>query len=137
MANQGMSGGCLCGAVGVRFTTPVKWVAHCHCSQCQRAHGAAFVTWLGVDAQLAQIQDPHGKLSWFASSDAARRGFCSGCGSSLFFSSSRWAGELHIVRACLHGTLDTLPMAHVFYDTHVDWFSVSDDLPKMTAEEVQ
>lgn len=136
MANDKISGSCLCGAVTVAFDTPVKWVAHCHCSQCQRAHGAAFVTWLGVDEQQAQIGDPEGKLIWFASSAPARRGFCGRCGSSLFFTSSRWPGELHIVRACLHQAIETEPMAHVFYDTHVDWFSINDTLPKKTAAEV-
>ena len=38
------SGKCLCGAVRFRMRFPSKWVAHCHCTMCRRAHGAAFVT---------------------------------------------------------------------------------------------
>ncbi|MGE5337814.1 MAG: GFA family protein, partial [Gemmatimonadota bacterium] len=50
-------GSCLCGAVGFEFELPPKWVAHCHCTQCQRAHGAAFVTWVGVDEALWRVDD--------------------------------------------------------------------------------
>jgi hypothetical protein len=41
-------GGCFCGAIRYRVPLPPLWVAHCHCSMCRRAQGAAFVTWLGV-----------------------------------------------------------------------------------------
>lgn len=133
---QHACGACLCGAIHVEIDLPPKWVAHCHCSQCQRAHGAAFVTWLGVNELAARISDPEQQLQWFASSQAARRGFCRRCGSSLFFTSSRWPGELHIVRACFGDPIAQLPMAHVFYDTHVDWFEVRDSLPKKAAPEV-
>lgn len=40
---------CLCGDLKLEATLPSKWVAHCHCSLCRRAHGAAFVTWVGMD----------------------------------------------------------------------------------------
>ena len=41
------TGRCHCG--GVRFVArfPSRFVAHCHCESCRRAHGAAFVTWAG------------------------------------------------------------------------------------------
>ena len=31
--------------------------------------------------------------------------------------------------------LDQAPAAHVFYDTHVAWLAVNDDLPKKPVEE--
>ena len=37
-------GGCLCGDVRFTVDWPSKWIAHCHCSMCRRAHGAAYVT---------------------------------------------------------------------------------------------
>jgi hypothetical protein len=41
-------GACLCGAVQFELQLPATWVAHCHCTMCRRAHGAAFVTWVSV-----------------------------------------------------------------------------------------
>ncbi len=134
MTASGATGSCLCGAVRFEFGLPPKWVAHCHCTQCQRAHGAAFVTWVGVDEARWRVDDPQHALAWYASSAKARRGFCLRCGSSLFFRSSRWPGEVHVARANVATPLAELPRAHAFYETHVDWFAVRDELPKKASD---
>lgn len=127
------SGKCLCGSVAFTVQFPSKWIAHCHCTMCQRAHGAAFVTWVSVDPTQVTLSDRENKLYWYASSPEAERGFCLHCGSSLFFRSSKWPGELHIARANFIESLDREPQAHAYYDTHVDWFIVQDNLPKKPA----
>lgn len=127
------SGKCLCGSVGFRMSFPSKWIAHCHCTMCQRAHGAAFVTWVSVNHAQVVIDDYETQLRWYASSPEAERGFCACCGSSLFFRSSKWPGELHITRANFAEPLDREPQVHGFYDSHVSWFAVNDPLPKKSA----
>jgi len=130
-ANDRVHGACLCGAVSFSLALPTRWVAHCHCTMCQRAHGAAFVTWAGFDAEALQLADgAEPLLQWYRSSPEAERGFCKQCGSSLFFRSSKWPGEVHVARANLDGALDRTPQAHVFYDAHVPWFEVNDGLPR-------
>ena len=132
------TGQCFCGAVRFTLEWPSKWVAHCHCSMCRRAHGAAFVTWVGMDATRVRIEDDAGALRWFSSSPGAERGFCSRCGSSLFFRSERWPGELHIALANLKGDADRAPMAHVFWETHRGWAAVdpNDGLPRKSTADV-
>jgi hypothetical protein len=88
------------------------------------------VTWFGVDADSFRITGGEEELSWYASSEAARRGFCSSCGSTLFFQGDRWAGEMHIALAHMEGPIDREPGGHVFYDSGVDWVHIADDLPK-------
>jgi hypothetical protein len=102
---------------------------------CRRAHGAAFVTWVGVDTHHFTLHDPDGALRWFASSPGAERGFCTRCGSSMLFRSERWPGEMHVVVANLDEGADRAPMAHVFWDTHVEWADVdpNDGLPRKDA----
>ncbi len=112
-------GQCLCGAVRFRFALPSKWVAHCHCTLCQRAHGAGFVTWVGARSEATEILDPDGALRWYSSSPRAERGFCSRCGSPMVFRSQDWPGEFHFARALVTSPLDREPMGHVFYDSHV------------------
>jgi hypothetical protein len=70
------------------------------------------------------------ELQWYHSTEEARRGFCSRCGSTLFFESSRWPDEVHIARAFV-GELDREPAAHVFFDTRVEWVELGDDLKKL------
>ena len=105
------SGACLCKSVEFRAELPSKWVAHCHCTMCQRAHGAAFVTWVGMEEPRVRIEDRDGLLRWYKSSPEAERGFCSRCGSTLFFRSTRWPGELHIVLANFVDEVDRAPQA--------------------------
>jgi hypothetical protein len=100
---------------------------------CRRAHGAAFVTWASSPDGSYNITDPANLLRWYHSSAEAERGFCTRCGSTLFFRSSKWPGEIHIVSANFVDALDRQPQAHVHYDTHVDWFAVNDNLRKKPA----
>jgi hypothetical protein len=123
-------GKCLCGAVSFEATLPSKWVAHCHCTMCRRANGAAFVTWVGVEDSGCTLADPQGLFRRHRSSVEGERGFCSRCGSSFWFRSSRWPGEVHLTLANFDTPVDRAPQAHAFYDTHVDWYAVNDSLPK-------
>jgi hypothetical protein len=105
---------------------------------CQRAHGAAYVTWVGMTVDRVRIDDAQAQLRWYASSPGAERGFCARCGSTLFFRSERWAGELHIARANLDGETDRPPSMHAFWDTHVGWASIdpSDGLQRKDESEL-
>jgi len=127
------SGSCLCGDVQLALALPSKWVAHCHCSLCRRAHGAAFVTWVGMQEGDVSITDPHLSLQWYASSPGAERGFCGRCGSTLFFRSTKWPGELHVARANIDGAVDREPQAHAYWDMHVPWVALdpADRLKRM------
>ena len=122
-----VEGGCLCGAVRFSAKLPSKWCAHCHCSMCQRAHGAGYVTWVGFESDHFSLLNSD-KLIWYESSGGARRGFCSSCGSTMLFESIRWAGETHVARACFDGPIDREPQAHAFYDSHVSWMPVDEAL---------
>lgn len=126
-------GSCLCGAITFEVDLPSKWCAHCHCTMCRRAHGAAYVTWFGVDVGQFRVTAGAGELLRYASSPGASRSFCGRCGSSLFFESVRWPGEIHVVLANLHGELDRAPQAHVFWETHVPWGIPGDELPRKTS----
>lgn len=133
---------CLCGAVQVDICLPTEWIAHCHCRRCQQAHGAAFVTWVGVKETTASIHDGESQLRWYRAApvaglkQAGERGFCGRCGTPMLFRSERWPGELHIAHALFDGPLDRTPQMHAFYDTHVDWVHLQNDLPTRSAQEL-
>jgi hypothetical protein len=122
-------GSCLCGAVNFTLRLPSKWVAHCHCTRCQRAHGAALVTWVGAAADQVSIDDGQAALRWFEGPGGSRRGLCAHCGSSLFFCADRWPGEMHMARANFIDALDREPQLHAYFDTHVSWLAHADALP--------
>ena len=126
-----LPGACLCGAVRFEVVPPTKWCAHCHCSLCRRAHGAAFVTWFGVERSRFVLVAGDEDLRWYRSTPPARRGFCRRCGSTMFFESERWPDEVHIALASMECPIDRAPSAHVFFDSHVGWVEPADELPRL------
>jgi hypothetical protein len=130
-------GSCLCGGVRFYAEFPSKWVAHCHCTYCRRAHGSAFVTWAGFPTEKFHLEQGFESPNWYESSPGAKRGFCGKCGSPMFFQSTRWPGEMHVARALFTDPLDQDPSAHVFFETHVSWLSLNDELPKKVSQTTQ
>ncbi len=125
-----IDGSCYCGKVTFEITPPTKWCGHCHCSICQKIHGSGVVTWVGCHSESVTINDPENKLYWYSSTEGAERGSCSHCGTQLFFRSVKWPGELHVTRASLLSPVDREPTGHSYYDSHVDWLTLGDELPR-------
>jgi hypothetical protein len=126
---QNVRGGCLCGQLKFEYSPPALWCAHCHCTLCQRAHGAPLVTWVGVSAERFRLTREE-TLNWYHSSGDSERGFCAHCGSTLFFRSERWPGQVHIVRSNIADEIDIQPAAHVYWDSLAKWFDFEDELPR-------
>jgi hypothetical protein len=77
------TGSCLCGAVRFEVSGALRAPDACHCSQCRRQSGHF---WASTDVPRDALAI-HGadKLTWYRSSERVQRGFCSVCGSSLFW----------------------------------------------------
>lgn len=131
---QIFNGQCLCGTVGFQVTPPTRWCLHCHCTLCRKAHGAPFVTWFGVGREQLRVTRGEADIRWRDSSHHGRRAFCRRCGSQLFFVSSRWPGQIDIVRALIDGPIDRAPSAHVYVDYKADWWQIDDDLERFPEE---
>lgn len=122
-----MKGSCLCGAVRFEIDPPSLFCAHCHCEWCRKAHGAAFVTWLGAaESRFRLTGEP--PLRWYRSSALSERGFCTQCGTTLFFRSTAAPGEVHVARALVEDPVDREPSSHVFADQAVPWVTLGDEL---------
>ncbi|WP_375570332.1 GFA family protein [Ahrensia marina] len=78
-----LSGGCQCGAVRYRVTGTPETPHLCHCRMCQKASGNYFLPLAWAPGDMLTIS--RGAPSWFHSSDPIRRGFCSTCGTPLFY----------------------------------------------------
>ena len=117
----GATGGCHCGAVRFVARFPSRFVAHCHCESCRRAHGAAFVTWAGFPSSQVEVVAGRDSLATHASSPGVVRSFCSECGTKLFFNAERWPGETHVVLAAFDDPLDRAPSGHAFWNEHASW----------------
>lgn len=82
MAENRLSASCFCGRVRFSFPTSSVGVIACHCHDCQKMHGNYNVM-LGVPTDELTLE-VDATLTWYDSSEKAKRGFCNNCGSRLF-----------------------------------------------------
>ncbi|RLV58531.1 GFA family protein [Parashewanella curva] len=78
-----IKGSCLCGNITYTTNSPLGDGEICHCVQCRKSTGYALAS-TSVPLKSVSIKGDE-FLSWYHSSEKARRGFCSNCGSTLFF----------------------------------------------------
>jgi hypothetical protein len=120
-------GGCLCGAVRFSVTAPLRDVLVCHCIECRRWHGAPSASSACPRERL--LLDESRGLRWIASpaSDAhARRGFCSECGSSLFWDAPD-RDYVAIAAGAIDGATHLSVAGHWFISQKGDWYELPDD----------
>jgi hypothetical protein len=129
-SSQRVSGACLCGGVRFTVTLPTLFCAHCHCTMCQRNHGAGYVTWIGAARDRLTLDAGAELLTRYASSQHGSRSFCSRCGSSLFCENEQHPERVDIPLASMLGPIDRAPQLHVFFDDRAAWTEVSDALPR-------
>ena len=123
------SGRCLCGAVAYEVRGPLSNIHACHCGQCRRQSGH-FVA--SADAKRADfLLTQERGLKWYRSSEWAWRGFCSECGSALFWDNDGDTVGINV------GSLDQptgLALAsHIFVDDKADYYEIDDQLPKFAS----
>ena len=72
--DQLLAGGCMCGAVRYRASGPPLWAVHCHCTDCRRAAGMPFATWVGFRATQISFEDETKRRRYTSSAGVSRRG---------------------------------------------------------------
>ncbi len=129
-----VQGTCLCGDVRFSVRLPTLFCAHCHCTMCQRAHGAGYVTWFAVSVEALSYASGEDLLVRYPSSDHGTRTFCSRCGSTLFCESKNHPDRVDIVLANMQGPIDRAPQMHMYFDNKAKWVVVDDALPRLGGE---
>ena len=94
------SGRCECGGVTFHIDGPLRDVFNCHCGRCRRFTGHHMAA---SQAATADVKfGEQATLRWYSPDPTVEYGFCSTCGSSLFW---RATNEPGFVSVCA-GTLD-------------------------------
>lgn len=124
-----LRGSCLCGSVRYEIRGPLSGALNCHCSQCRKAHGAAFRSRAAVRASDFVWLSGEDLVTYFESSPGNHRGFCKVCGANLI---SRFDDRNDYGLAL--GTLDDdpglKPALHVFVGSKASWHEITDGLPQ-------
>lgn len=117
------NGSCLCGAVKFEISGELRPVLSCHCGQCRKTSGHFWAaTQVSVDGLKIVSEET---LTWFRSSDWAKRGFCSTCGSSLFWKMDE-ENYISVAAGSLDGPTDLETKAHIFMEDKGDYYEIND-----------
>ena len=136
-AESPVAGACLCGAVRFEVELPTVFCAHCHCTMCQRNHGAAYVTWIGVPRDQLRVLSGADGLTRYASSEHGSRSFCATCGTSLFCENAQHPERVDIPLANMLAAVDRAPQLHVHFGTRAAWIDVTNALPRLGEDDTE
>jgi hypothetical protein len=123
-------GGCACGAVRYRLTSDPLFIHCCHCLNCQRQTGSAFVINLLIEAdRVESLAGEPQPVDVPRDDGSMQRIFrCPTCQVAVFSQYTR--PEVWFVRA---GTLDeptsVVPDVHIFTKSKVGWVTLPDSAP--------
>lgn len=125
-------GTCLCGAVSLHIEHKNPYLGVCHCGICRRWGGGPFMT---LECHSAPRIEGLEHVQTYSSSEWAERGFCSKCGTHLFYRLRE--GEFYAIAAGLFDQGKDWPFAlQVFIDEKPDNYQFANVTREMTGEEV-
>ena len=133
---QRMRGQCLCGAVQFEVDVPERQYSVCHCGMCRR--------WSGRTADVRPLPRAQYRVAERQGPDLVpgeRRGlsagFCSRCGSSLFWRLAQQPEGMLIVSVdCLENADGFTLDRHIYSDAKPNRYEFADDRPRVTEAEV-
>jgi hypothetical protein len=125
-----LEGGCSCGEVRYRLTSEPLFVHCCHCLNCQRQTGSAFVINILIEADRVELLGGEPVVLAVSRSGGKKQKIwrCPSCQIALF--SQYTSPRVRFVRA---GTLDdpsaVSPDVHIFTRSKLPWVALPESVP--------
>ncbi len=116
----------MCGAVRYEAGGAPHDVSHCHCLDCRRSSGAAFVTWASF--RPSHFHFTHGQPRQFEWAGRFRS-FCPSCGTPLTFMAAADADEIDVTVCSLDDPQSVSPVDHTWVEDRLPWVHLNDGLP--------
>jgi hypothetical protein len=129
--HMALTGGCACGRVRYQINDEPMFTYACHCTDCQRTTGSAFVLHSVIAKDEFEIKG-NTRATTLPTGSAAGYDlhFCSECGTYIWCKYHVTKVAVITVRA---GTLDDTgkvrPQAHIFTRSLQPWLALPEDVP--------
>jgi len=126
-----MKGTCLCESVELSVSHDNEFGA-CHCGMCRKWGGGPY---MAVHTKSYEVNKGHKQIKTFESSEWAERGFCSDCGTHLFYHLK--ATNEYVVPLGLFQIENEFAFKEqIFIDQKPSSYSFSNQTEKLTEQEV-
>ena len=123
---------CLCGAVHMTVKQASTSAGACHCSMCRRWSGGPLIA---IDCGTDVSIEGEEHVSVFDSSAWAERGFCSKCGSHLFYRLKE-TGQFMLPAGLLDDEGGLTFDHQVFIDEKPSYYRFANETKDMTGAEI-
>jgi hypothetical protein len=121
------TGSCLCRAVTFEIPGPLAPATACHCTQCRKQSGHY---WASTDVKKSELKlTGEENVTWFQSSPKVRRGFCSKCGSALFWDPI-FKDIIGVAAGAIDNPTGTKLALHIFTADKGDYYEIGDGVPQ-------
>ncbi|MGO3913910.1 GFA family protein [Enterococcus viikkiensis] len=125
---------CLCGKVSIEVEAFHSEVGACHCSMCRRWGSGPLLTVAAGSGENVTINGED-FVSRYRSSEWAERGFCSSCGSNLFYhliANDSYNIPIDLFEDQGEATLEV----EVYYDQKPAYYEFANETKKLTEADI-
>lgn len=118
---------CLCQSVQFRINQEIEHVLLCHCKQCQRAQGSAFVAVAVVQYRKIEFIQGEDLIGEYSSSPGKKRTFCKICASPLYSSREDLPEVRRLRVGIINEPLKATIHSQAFTQNKAAWYTIADD----------
>ena len=126
-----LDGHCACGGVRYRLTSPPMFVHCCHCRDCQRQTGSAFV--LNAIIETDRIEILSGELQPVAVPTDSGRPHdiyrCTACETAMWSDYGRRPALRFVRTGTLEDPAALAPDVHIYTRSKLPWMRLPEDVP--------
>lgn len=124
-----LKGGCQCGALRYEISAPPLMLYCCHCTNCQKITGSAFVVSATLEeASLSFAKGSPKKMTWISDSGNDRYGlFCADCGVRILHGQEPSSGAISMRSGTLDDTSWIKPSGHIWTRSAQSWVNFGAD----------
>ena len=124
-----IEGGCQCGALRYEVKQPPLMIYCCHCTNCQKITGSAFVMSATVlEASFNFTKGEPKKVEWKSDAGNDRYGmFCGDCGCRIAHGQTPSIGVLSLRAGTFDDTSWVRPAGHIWLKSAQPWFEPAKD----------
>ena len=124
-----LSGGCQCGKLKYEITAPPLMIYACHCANCQKQTGGAFVLSATIPEPAFRFtQGKPAKTEWTSDAGNKRYGdYCGDCGCRIANGQTPTIGVLSLRAGTFDDTSWVRPAGHIWVKSAQSWVKFADD----------
>lgn len=122
----------MCGSVRYRLKAAPNHLCDCHCVDCRRAGGAAYVTWGSVPRDQLEILSGEVRTVHHA---GRARSFAGCCGTPLFFDEGREERPIGVTIASLDDPAPFAPEMSIWIEDRLPWIALDPSRPALPQDD--